>query len=261
MLYVDWFIFPTNPVDNTNVNAVLHGRVLTDKDNVTEAFLATSISMRDYVSEYGQDGAAEGYVYVVANLPDNCTHEEKSEDNLGGIKYTVNGTTIIANTFKELQDIPLFAEFNSFTLGTENDPTSATFKEQDSFVMTSDLLRFQLGPNSPSASVTADLSRVAAKISLDIDVAYAIDQTNAEMSGRDTSKVKYLKTWYPDVDDIQIYLSYYNSSSTIYNLQKEPPYNIIQQSSQGLASATSAFWKGQRPSSQSPGAVAAHHAR
>ena len=210
LTHIDWFVFTSNSNDAVSV---LHGRESwTDKDDVTERFLAKTVAMDDYVSTYGNAGNASGYVLVVANLPD--THDELS-----------------VKTIAELRSVPVTAVFDNYHLKDPTDYTSAVFDPQDSFTMLSGLLPFTLTVEEPVDDVFALMKRTASKVTLKINLARAIDEVNAIMEGRDTVRVEYLQTWYPDTSNIQIYMSYANSKSTLdgtplsYNQQNFFSYN------------------------------------
>lgn len=219
--HVDWFIFPSTA---SSEKAVMHGRVLTPgMDNVTAAFLVKKLGMGSYISNFGTGG----YVYIIANLPSEYSHSAEDivadSDYQGGILYTKDGNTVTVQTLGDLQGLALSTDFNLYQLSDPDDFTSATFVAQTSFVMTSDLKPFDLTAATP-VTVTADMSRVAAKITLNIDVASAIDATEVAMLGRDTLNVEYTKTWYPEVNDIQVYLSYGNKVTTLVG-SPEKAYN------------------------------------
>lgn len=209
--HIDWFIFVSNA---SSATAVMHGRESwTDKADVTELFLAKSLNMDNYVSANGRSG----YVYVIANLPEEYTH-----DGTAGIKRTIGETTTtIGLTLSDLQSISLKTNFDLYHLTDNTDYTSATFDPQDSFVMDSQLLPFTLSDTNPITRVDAWLTRVASKITLDIDLASAVDEIEANIvNGRDTNFVTYLRTWYPDLNNIEIYLSYGNGVSTLLGTPK-----------------------------------------
>ena len=209
--HIDWFIFVSNA---SSATAVMHGRESwTDKADVTELFLAKSLNMDNYVSANGRSG----YVYVIANLPEEYTH-----DGTAGIKRTIGETTTtIGLTLSDLQSISLKTNFDLYHLTDNTDYTSATFDPQDSFVMDSQLLPFTLSDTNPITRVDAWLTRVASKITLDIDLASAVDEIEANIvNGRDTNFVSYLRTWYPDLNKIEIYLSYGNGVSTLLGTPK-----------------------------------------
>lgn len=217
LTHIDWFIFPTN---DASAKAVLHQRVSWDKakPDVRSEFLAASRQMEDYKEKIG----TTGYVYVIANLPSTFTHVEDSTVDVsgevikysGGIQYTESGTTKTALTLQELQTLPLSTNFNLYELKNA-DYTSAVFKAQDDFVMASDeVMEFTLSENTP-AEVHAKLSRAAAKITLEITVKSAVDEVESQMLGRWKQGETYVKTWYPDIENIDVYLSYANGASNL----------------------------------------------
>lgn len=186
---VDWFIFKGT---SDNATAVLDGVTSYEDTTVTEPILVASVDMEDYIDPSTK--TFTGYVFLLANLPASNTHESLAALTLGELKQLQVSTTL---------DL----------LGTDG-----KFKAQDNFVMassTAPLPSFSLSENSTTATVTAPLSRVAAKITLDISIVSAIDEIKAQMSGRDTLAEEYLQTWYPDVNNIQVYLTYANQHTTI----------------------------------------------
>ncbi len=184
---LDWFIFTSNA---DNATAIVHDRSsYTDKANVTEPFTVTSQDLEPYINTSTK--TLTGYVYILANLPSAFTHDALAAKTLSELKQLEVSTTL---------DI----------LGT-----NGKFKAQDNFVMASSIEPFTLTETESQASVLAPLSRVSAKITLDISIVSAIDEITAQMSGRDTLAEEYLQTWYPDVDNIQVYLSYANKHTTL----------------------------------------------
>ena len=186
---VDWFIFKST---SDNATAVLDGITSYEDISVTEPTLVASVDMEDYIDPSTK--TFTGYVFLLANLPASNTHASLAALTLGELKQLQVSTTL---------DL----------LGTDG-----KFKAQDNFVMassTAPLPSFSLSENSTTATVLAPLSRVAAKITLDISIVSAIDEITAQMSGRDTLAEEYLQTWYPDVNNIQVYLTYANQHTTI----------------------------------------------
>lgn len=189
---VDWFIF-RNTSDTATV--VLDGITSYEDTTVTEPILVAQVDMEDYIDPSTK--TFTGYVFLLANLPASNTHESLAALTLGELKQLQVSTTL------DLLD------------------ANGRFKAQDNFVMASSTVplpsfpSFSLSENSTTATVTAPLSRVAAKITLDISIVSAIDEITAQMSGRDTIAEDYLQTWYPDVNNIQVYLSYANRQTTI----------------------------------------------
>ena len=196
---VDWFVFTAT---GDNAEAVEHGRkTYTDKNNVTAAFGVDTLDMRQYVNPTTK--TVSGRVYVIANLPAAYTH------TADGIQY--NSGSVSSNIGKKLGDLKKLEVVTTFdVLGTDGKT-----KKQDSFVMASDVVSFSLTDEARQQEVVAQLSRVAAKITLDLSVVSAIDEVTAQMAGRDTMYEQYVRTWYPDVNNIQVYLSYANSQTTL----------------------------------------------
>lgn len=220
LLHIDWFIFPTAAASDQSKPAVLHGRVSWtegEHDNATSKFLAKSVRMDEYINLEGC--GRTGYVFVIANLPDMYTHvpDEKADNSaVGGIQYTVAEETVTVNTLAGLKALALTTNFDNYHLtGGPSEYTTATFDPQESFVMKSELRWFEIADGATNVEVETPLERVAAKISLDISLATAIDEIKASMAGRDTTGVEYVQTWYPETDKIQIYLSYANKNSTV----------------------------------------------
>lgn len=187
--YVDWFIFES---DADTESAVLHGSVGRENEEaivqaVTDGVLQTRdiklkgpISMDDLVSAYGNSF----YVYAIANLPETYTHDALKAKKLG-----------------ELKALSLVAGFNI-----------NPFKAQDNFVMHGgQSFMFQETDKNKVKKVTVDLKRIAAKVTINMNVAPAIDQ----MTTLPTGGLKYEKTWYPILDDMQVYMSFANAESTV----------------------------------------------
>ena len=80
--------------------------------------------------------------------------------------------------------------------------------------MTSYATPFTLAEDTP-VTVNAKLVRLAAKISLNINIVPYIDEIKAYVSGIDTTRIEYVQTWYPDVQGIRAYLAYANKHTTM----------------------------------------------
>ena len=224
LVKIDWFIFTNQNPAESDV-AVLHGRVNWTGDEHADAsleFLAKSINMDQYFTKYKDNtGKAVGSVFVIANLPDNYQHTEDltaDNSNTGGI-HEEGGAMV--NTLGGLLDLRIGAKLDSYTQTNAADYTSAVFKPQDSFVMTSECQSFELSEQNPGAAVHAELTRLAVKISMEIDIASAIDEVEVTTSGRDTTWLEYLHTWYPDTRNVQVYLSYADSVSNLRGTPQE----------------------------------------
>ena len=139
------------------------------------------------------DGAT-GYVYVIANLPDDYSYDFDD-----GIVYTdpeTSATTTYGKTLAQLQTISFDSTFYHFTSATTGYP------DPDPFVMrTPAPVSFTLAANT-TKTVTAELKRAAAKIILDLKIAKDVKQTETTAAGAE----KYVKHWRADIDHLQIYM-------------------------------------------------------
>lgn len=174
--HIDYFVYK-----NGQTVPVEHGRV--SQDSVV-------ISMTEAV---GAASGIDGFVYVIANLPvDQYRH-----DTTNGFQVYADGawSTITALDTASLKNLEVVASFNTLVDGK--------FKKQDNFVMSGDV-KYSLTTTTPKAKVTAELDRLASKITLDLSVVPAIDELQTLPNG----DVIYVQTWYPVLEDIDIYLSY-----------------------------------------------------
>lgn len=183
--HIDWFIFR----DTTTGTAWQSGRVsFSDKTDGTTEFSVKSLDMDQYKNLYA-DG--KGYVLTVANYPDEEGHE----------------TTFGNKTFAQIRQMELVTE------GLGN-MANGSFTPLNSFVMTSYATPFTLVENNP-VTVNAQLTRLAAKISLNISIVPYIDEIKAYVNGIDTTRIEYVQTWYPEVEGIRAYLTYANKHTTL----------------------------------------------
>ena len=163
-----------------------------------------------------------GYVYVVANLP------EKPQTPVAGdewfeldstahkINHYVQGTTApdksYGPTVEELKKIsfgkntPLSSsgsiaagqsEFYKYTSSTTGVPAPERF-----VMRLEEPVPFKIEDLTTPVEVTAKLTRIAAKIVLDLFVAEEVEQTKTLPTGVDD----YVKTWFSDISHIQIYM-------------------------------------------------------
>jgi len=203
---VDWFIF-TSDADGSVLYK--HGQIVEPDQTIagSEALKTDDIkieqllSMDKYVSEKGKTG----YVYVIANLPDNS-----------GVTITEGTTTLAA-----LRGIALTADFGKLT--------NSKFTKQDNFVMTGGA-SFDFN-EAKHLTIIAKLSRIAAKITLKLNIAPAIDEEKQLATG----VMEYQKTWYPVLapttitgdngavtfNGVQVYLSFANNKSDMKGTLKE----------------------------------------
>lgn len=198
--HVDWFVFRDTAANATAAakKPWTSGRVSYDnKADGTTEFQVTSLDMDSYLQQYA-DG--KGFVYTIANYPGSFDEIEDC-------------------TYSELQMVKITTTLDNLENGK--------FKEQPNFVMTSELEPFTLQEDVPQ-TINAKLSRQAAKISLNIKVAPLIDELKAKVSGIDTTGLDYVKTWYPDVENIQVYLSYANKHTKLSAVTTQTPIDSVE---------------------------------
>lgn len=171
--YVDWYVFKS--ATDTD-NALLHGRAtITQTSGQIEGLKVTEQDMGQYVT----DSQRSFYVYTIANMPE-LTHDA------------------MPKTLAGLQALELAAGFNT-----------QTFAAQESFVMAAGQSVTFTDPGL--TKVTNKLSRLASKVSVNMNVTPAIDQFTILSNGEWT----YMRTWYPELASIQVYLSFANSATTV----------------------------------------------
>ena len=196
---LDYFLYKQDPSAEGNTSSVtpfMKGRFSYDGiEPITEELALANAKVISLEGEYTE--AAPCYAYVIANLP--ADHFSKNSD--GDIVYKATSTdngTVIQPTWEGLEAIKLVTDYlNSLENGK--------FKAQDSFVMT--------GFNSVQVTGTGtdlikvDLKRVVSKVSLKINVIKMIEQY---VTNNVTQTEDYKGTWFPNIDEIQIYMSYAN---------------------------------------------------
>ena len=188
---VDWFIFTSDADESVLVK---HGHEPKDTESgtldqgtseqlVTQAIKVNKdpIPMDDYIAASGMSG----YIFLVANAPESIT--------------VTDGTT----TLEDLRNLDVTANFGALTSGGK-------FQKQDNFVMTGGK-GFTFTAQEPVLTRTVELSRIAAKVSLNVSVVPAIDEIITMPNG----KKMYKQTWYPDLSNIQIYLSYADNHAVV----------------------------------------------
>ena len=176
---IDYFIYPSNASKDTP--AVMHDRwTLSTTDHASKV-----VNMSDYKKTYGTSGK----VFMVANMP-----KTGEEDPFKGTE-SVN----------EILALPV-------PVTTFEQVNNGKFKAQDSFVMISeDWEGFTLQQNA-SVKVTVPLSRRAAKITLDIKAANWFVEYHYN---EDKVHGTYVQTWYPNLDNIQVYLLNFTNEGTM----------------------------------------------
>lgn len=176
---IDYFIYPSDATKDTP--AVMHDRwTLSTKDNASKV-----VNMSDFKKNYD----VSGKVFMVANMP-----KTGEEDPFEGTE-SVN----------EILALPV-------PVTTFEQVNNGKFKAQDSFVMISeDWEGFTLQQNA-SVKVTVPLSRRAAKITLDIKAANWFVEYHYN---EDKVHGTYVQTWYPNLDNIQVYLLNFTNEGTM----------------------------------------------
>ena len=193
---LDYFLYFKDPSTNADEEAFLWGRLTFDGIEPTTEEIAranaTVIDLKDYYSDDSADKNC--YVYVLANLPDTFSMKTdglySGDDKLDTKWATLQAIEIASNFKNSLQD--------------------GKFKPQDSFVMTG--LKSQTLTGKGADEVIVDLARVASKISLDINVVKLFDKYNYNTVLGDYA---YQGSYLPNVDAIQIYLTYVDESGVI----------------------------------------------
>jgi hypothetical protein len=176
LVSIDYFIYTKNSTYSSA--AVAHDRwTLSTTEKASKV-----VSMGAYQAQYG----VEGHVFMVANLPEG----------------TVTGNESVT----ALRALPV-PETNFKQTGSDN-----KFKAQDSFVMISeDWVDFTLS-QTETVSVSVPLSRRAAKISIEINIAKWYNEIHYTDK---TQEGTYKQTWYPNIRDIQVYMQNFTNEGTL----------------------------------------------
>ncbi|MBR4351663.1 MAG: hypothetical protein IKQ01_01180 [Bacteroidales bacterium] len=198
---LDYFIFNVDPAANKSTEAVIQGRFTFDGEISSQSV---------DVSEKFDETHNKCYVYTIANLPDkNTSPLNYFEINANGkLQHVVvssqTTTTVLTGNYETLQAIEVVTDFKNSLEGGQ-------FKAQKSFVMSGLSQEVTLaGDGNDVADV--DLSRIASKISLNINVIKMIQQYSTNNT---TQTEDYQGTWFPNVDHIQVYLNYANRAGLV----------------------------------------------
>jgi hypothetical protein len=192
---IDWFVFQTN-----KEVAVAHGRAEAGTDGV---IAPVEIPLDDSADPVN---GISGTVYVIANLP-----ADKFNHTTAGIVQKTDDATWSSDgalTKAALEALEVVASFARLDNGK--------FKKQAEFVMSGET-PFSLTTGAPESEAIVPLTRLATKITLDLSVVPAIDEVITMPNG----EANYIRTWYPELNDINIYLSYADSSATLDGSPKE----------------------------------------
>lgn len=175
---IDYFIYTQNSTANSA--AVAHERWTPAAGTKNSA--SKVVSMGAYQAQYG----ASGHVFMVANLPEGTVTGEESVTALRSLSVPVT-------TFEQTND-------------------SGKFKAQDSFVMISEnWVDFTLS-DTETVKVEVPLSRRAAKISIEINIAKWYNEIRYN---QDKTQGTYVQTWYPSVSRIQVYMQNFTNEGTL----------------------------------------------
>ena len=170
--YVDWFVFLS---DTDTGDALVSGRDVPSGANNTLKTVC--------LDNWCTPSQRSFYVYAVANMPGVSDH------------------SAMPTTLAGLKALEVTASFNNLP-----------FTAQSSFVMRGGAtVTFVDTDRKVAKSLAVSLQRLAAKLSMNLSVAPAIDELNTLPDG---SQV-YIKTWYPEVDAVDPYIVFLNASSTI----------------------------------------------
>ncbi|MBR1578329.1 MAG: hypothetical protein IJ653_07070 [Bacteroidales bacterium] len=209
VLTLDYFIYTVDPSaeGNTSTAATAHGRITYDTavvpvDASSSAAAGKVVNLKDY-PDFAAAGKT-GYVYVIANLPDATNSPDNYfEVNADGNLQQVVGTTttVIGTDYASLQAVEVVASFNKLTDGKFTAQPNFVMKGMNNFTISGD----------GAVPVTVELSRIASKLSLDMQIIKFIEQFSFDASGIST----YKYTWVPNVDQIQVYLNYVNPHGAI----------------------------------------------
>ena len=203
--HVDWFIFR----DTVGTDAIpwASARVVFSGDDEiadgTTEFMVAKMGMDKYLASYS-DG--KGYVLAIANYP--------SDDH--SVYQTNNGNPLTFSQIREMQVVT--SELGALANGT--------FTALNDFLMTSYATPFTLSEGT-TVTVNAKLSRLAAKISLNISIVPYIDEMRAHVSGLDTNWVEYIQTWYPNVEGIRAYMTYANERTSLTPVTDQTDKELI----------------------------------
>lgn len=194
---LDYFLYFKDPSTNADEEAFLQGRLTFDGiEPTTDAIArenATVIELKDYYSDESTN--KDCYVYVIANLPSTFTRNEDGD--------LLSGDTVLGTKWADLQAIEIASNF-------KNSLEEGKFKPQESFVMSG--LKSQTLTGRGADEVIVDLSRIATKISMDLNVVKLFDKYNYNTVLGDYA---YQGSYLPNVDAIQIYLTYVDESGVI----------------------------------------------
>ena len=201
---LDYFLFKVNPSTNTSAEAFLAGRLEFGTNGIeptTDELAEENAQVIDLDAYYNLDDENKNcYAYVIANLPDSFTW---TDGKLYSGTTAVGSGTDGAIKWTDLQAIEVVASFKESLDGGK-------FKPQKSFVMTG--LNNKTLTGKGADLLIVDLSRVAAKITLDLNVVKLYDKYEYNTTSGDYA---YKGSYFPNIDKIQVYLTYVDESGVL----------------------------------------------
>ena len=202
-----YFIYKNDPSSVATEVPVYVGKwVAPEGEKVVNKGTEENVPLDKFSTLASADGNTySGHVYIIANYKD-ATYAAALDDIVNA--ESPDYSTL---TWEYLQNLPLPATFQSYNIvgGTEimneKQDEGHRFKPQDSFVMASEPTPFSV-QKGVEGSINADLKRLAAKVSIEIDMAEWYVQKN-------NGNYKY--TWYSNPERIQVYLNYAADKGTM----------------------------------------------
>ncbi len=204
--YFYYFLYAVNPAENTTTAPVYVGKwTAPEGTTVTGIGTEENITLDKLAALAVSETKYAGYVYVIANYKD-------AETLAAWNAIIASSAPDYSNlTYENLQNLSLPATFQSYNIVggdeimNEKADEGHRFKPQDSFVMDCEPTAFEV-TKGEVGEITAPLTRLAAKISLEIDMAKWYIQMN---------KGEYKYTWYSDPSRVQVYLNYAADKGTM----------------------------------------------
>lgn len=208
--YFYYFLYAVDPAANTTTAPVYVGKWTAPAGTtVTGTGIEENITLDKLAALAVSETKYAGYVYVIANYKD-------AETLAAWDAIVTSSSPDYSNlTYGNLQNLSLPATFQSYNIVSgdeimnEKADEGHRFKPQDSFVMDCVPTHFEV-TKGEVGTITAPLTRLAAKISLDIDMAKWYVQKN---------KGEYKYTWYSNPASVQVYLNYAADAGT---MDREP---------------------------------------
>ena len=215
-----YFIYKNDPSKNASEVPVFIGKWTAPEGQViTGTGTEEKITLDDLMDLASADGNTySGYAYIIANYKVAATLAVWDAIIAAQSAVSTETPDYSSLTWANLQALPLpkptFQVYNDISGDSSLWPAEQMnekadeghrFKAQDSFVMTSTPTPFTVTKGTPN-TIPVPLTRVAAKVSLDIKLAQWYVQTN-------NNEYKY--TWYSKPERVQVYLNYAADRGTL----------------------------------------------